>query len=76
MPKKHPGDILRDQIMVAEDLNMHDIVDRTGLPLIYVSGLMMGLETINVQTAQKLAYGTDTTAQFWLNAQKAYDEGD
>jgi HTH-type transcriptional regulator / antitoxin HigA len=67
-----PGILLR-RTMQEKGLYDTQLAERSGLTIMTVRNVLDGANRIDEATAERLAAGTGTSAQFWLNAQAQYD---
>jgi addiction module HigA family antidote len=71
-PAIHPGEILAEElaeIAVAPS----ELARQLRVPANRISQIMHGKRAITGDTALRLGHWFDTSAQFWLNLQSAYD---
>lgn len=68
-----PGEILREEFMVPLGLSGNVLADRIKVPANRINDIVRGRRVITADTALRLSRYFGTTAQFWLNAQIAYD---
>ena len=68
----HPGEILADEL---EELGMSaaQLARTLGVPANRISQIVAGKRAITADTALRLARYFGTSADFWMNLQKAYD---
>jgi addiction module HigA family antidote len=71
-PAARPGILLR-RTMQERGLYDTQLAERSGLTVMTVRNVLDGANRIDEPTAERLAAGTGTSAQFWLNAQAQYD---
>ncbi len=69
----HPGTVLLRQFMEPRNLHQKTVGYDTGMIQSQVSELVSGRRSFTVLTALRLARYFDTTPEFWLNLQQAYD---
>lgn len=68
----HPGEILRDEM---EELNLsaRQLASALHVPANRVTSVLNGQRAVTADTALRLARFFDTTPEFWMNLQSAYD---
>lgn len=68
----HPGEILKDEI---EELNMNasNLAKMLLVPPNRIIDIIKGKRSVTPDTALRLSRFFNTTAEFWLNLQIAYD---
>ncbi len=69
----HPGEILREEFLVPLGQTQMALADHIGVPLQRVNELVRGKRGVTPETAWLLAQALNTTPEFWLNLQAAYD---
>lgn len=69
----HPGEILREDVLVAMDLSANALARELRVPVTRISEILHGRRSITADTALRLARYLGTTAQYWLNLQASYD---
>jgi addiction module HigA family antidote len=73
LPPIHPGEILSEEFLTPLDLSMNRVAHDLRVPLTRVADIVHGRRAVSVDTALRLARYLGTTAEFWMNAQTAYD---
>jgi addiction module HigA family antidote len=73
LPPIHPGEILREEFMSPLKLSMNRLSRDLRLPLARISEIVNGKRGISASTALRLARYFNTSPQFWLNLQTAYE---
>jgi antitoxin HigA-1 len=68
-----PGEILRDEFLKAHGVTQDDFANAIGMSRITVNQLINGRRSITAETALRLAKALKTSAEFWLNLQRAVD---
>lgn len=71
--KTAPGEILREEFMVPLGLSGNELARHIKVPANRINDILRGRRNITADTALRLSRYFGTTAQFWLNAQIAYD---
>lgn len=69
----HPGEILAEEFMGPLDLSANQLAQAIGVPANRVSMIIAGTRAISADTALRLARAFQTTPEFWLNLQNAFD---
>lgn len=70
----HPGEILREELMVPLGLSEDALVGALDVPLEEISALLAETGPITSTLAHALAGYFKTSVQFWMNLQSAYDK--
>lgn len=73
LPAVHPGEILREDLMVPLGLSINGLARDLRVPVTRVSEIVNSRRSISADTALRLARYFGSTPQFWLNLQAAYD---
>ncbi len=71
-PAIHPGEILADELNEI-DVTPTELSRQIGVPPNRISQIIQGKRSITGDTALRLGHWFQTSAQFWLNLQMAYD---
>lgn len=69
----HPGEILREEFLVPLGQTQVGLAEHLGVPVQRINELVRGKRGVTPETAWLLAQALDTTPEFWLNLQAAYD---
>jgi addiction module HigA family antidote len=69
----HPGEILREEFLIPLGMSAHDLSIALHVPAPRVHDIARERRAVTPDTALRLARYFDTTAQFWLNLQSAFD---
>ena len=71
----HPGEILLEGFMKAPDspINANTLAKALEVPANRITAIIKGQRGITGDTAVRLAAFFNTTAEFWMNLQKAYE---
>lgn len=72
-PKIHPGEILREEFMAPLELTAYALAKHCGVPRTRIERVVREETPITADTALRLARYFNTSAQFWMNLQSAYD---
>jgi addiction module HigA family antidote len=69
----HPGVILRQEFLTPLSVSQVAFAAHLGVPVQRINELVRGKRGITPDTAWLLAQALDTTPEFWINLQTAYD---
>lgn len=71
----HPGEILREEFMKTSDspINANTLSKALEVPANRITAIIKGQRGITGDTAVRLGTFFNTTAEFWMNLQKAYE---
>ncbi len=68
----HPGEHLAEFLDELE-ITQYRLAKTIGVPEVRVSEIVRGRRAITADTALRIGRALDTTPDFWLNLQRAYD---
>ena len=68
-----PGEILREEFLVPLSMTQKRLADHLGCDVKVVNRIVNGRTSVSAGMALRLGATFRTTAEFWLNAQKAVD---
>lgn len=68
-----PGEILREEFLVPLGMTQKSLADHLGCDVKVVNRIVNGRTSVTAEMALRLGSTFRTTAEFWLNAQKAVD---
>jgi len=71
--KTHPGEVLREEFMEPLGIGVRPLSKALGVPHTRIIGLIQERRAVTADTALRLSRYFDTTPQFWMNLQSAYD---
>lgn len=71
--KTSPGEILHEEYLKPLELSANAFAKCIGVPANRVSGIINGTRSVTPDTALRLSRALNTTPEFWLNAQMAFD---
>jgi len=71
-PAIHPGEVLADELRELE-ITPTELSRQISVPPNRISQIIQGKRAITGDTALRLGHWFQTSAQFWLNLQSAYD---
>ncbi|WP_274627784.1 HigA family addiction module antitoxin [Arvimicrobium flavum] len=69
----HPGEFLREEYLVPLGLSAGALAKRLGLPRTRIERIAREEIGVTPDTALRLARFFDTTPEFWMNFQQAYE---
>ncbi|UNF39721.1 HigA family addiction module antitoxin [Bartonella krasnovii] len=69
----HPGEILREEYLKEYALSAYALAKALNVPRTRIERIVAENSPVTPDTVLRLAYFFDTTAEFWLNMQAAYD---
>lgn len=69
----HPGEILREEFLVPFEMSANALAMALHVPAPRINDIVRERRAVTPDTALRLARYFDTTAQFWLNLQSAFD---
>jgi addiction module HigA family antidote len=69
----HPGEILREEFLVPLGQTQVALAEHLGVPVQRINELVRGKRGVTPETAWLLAQALNTSPEFWLNLQSAYD---
>ena len=69
----HPGEILSREFLMPLGITQVSLAAHIGVPVQRVNELVRGKRGVTPETAWLLAQAFETTPDFWLNLQAAYD---
>ena len=69
----HPGEILREEFLAPLGMSANALALALHVPAPRVNDIVRERRAVTPDTALRLARYFDTTAEFWLNIQTAFD---
>lgn len=69
----HPGGILNEEFLKPLNLSQYRLSKEIGVPPRRINEIVLGKRSISADTALRLSYFFQNSAQFWLNLQNHYD---
>ena len=69
----HPGEILREEFLVPLGQTQVALAEHLGVPVQRINELVRGKRGVTPETAWLLSQALNTTPEFWLNLQSAFD---
>lgn len=73
LPPIHPGEILLEEYMKPLNLSQHRVARDLRVPVTRIADITNLKRGITSDTALRLALYFETTPEFWMNLQSAYD---
>ncbi len=68
-----PGEILAEEFLKPLGITQTALAKHIGVPVRRINEIVRERRAVTPETAQLLAAALGTTAEFWMNAQSAYD---
>ncbi|MEZ4846855.1 MAG: HigA family addiction module antitoxin [Bdellovibrionota bacterium] len=68
-----PGEILKEEFLVPMGITQKKLADHIGVDIKVINRIINAKCSVTADVAVRLAAALKTTAEFWLNAQKALD---
>ncbi|MDP2810902.1 MAG: HigA family addiction module antitoxin [Rhodocyclaceae bacterium] len=69
----HPGEVLREEFLSPLGMSANALAMALHVPAPRINDIVRERRAVTPDTALRLARYFDTTAQFWLNLQSAFD---
>jgi antitoxin HigA-1 len=69
----HPGDVLKELYLTPLNLSSIAVAQRLHVPRTRIERIVKGETAISADTAMRLAKFFGTTAEYWMNLQRAWD---
>lgn len=69
----HPGEVLREEFLAPLGMSANALAMALHVPAPRINDIVRERRSVTTDTALRLARYFDTTAQFWLNLQTAFD---
>ena len=69
----HPGEILSEEFLIPMGITQVALAKHVGVSPQRINELVRGKRGITPETAWLLSQALDTTPEFWINLQTAYD---
>ena len=70
----HPGTILREEILIPRDISPQELATALKVPKEQIKWVCEERADITPDLAARLALYFDSTAEFWMNLQRSYEE--
>jgi antitoxin HigA-1 len=74
LPPIHPGEILRERLLIPRDISPQELAAALKVPKEQIKWVCEERADITPDLAARLALYFDSTAEFWLNLQRSYEE--
>ncbi len=68
-----PGEILNEEFLIPLKMTQKELADHIGCDVKVINRIINERSSVTAEMALKLGAALKTTADFWLNAQKAID---
>lgn len=69
----HPGEVMAESYLQPLGMSAFALAKRLNVPRTRIERLVKGETSLSVDTAMRLSKFFDTTPEFWMNLQRAYD---
>jgi addiction module HigA family antidote len=69
----HPGEVLREEFLVPLGMSANRLAQAIEVPANRISELIAERRALTADTALRLARALDTSPEFWMNLQLAYE---
>ena len=69
----HPGEVLAELYLAPLGMSALALAKRLGVPRTRIERLVKGETALSVDTAMRLSKFFGTTAEFWIDLQRAHD---
>ncbi len=73
LPPIHPGEVLKEELMVPLGISINKLARELRVPPGRIGDIVNGRRGVSADTALRLARYFGTTPAFWMNLQAAYD---
>jgi antitoxin HigA-1 len=73
-PPIHPGEILREELLMPRNISPQELAKSLKLPKEQIQWVCEERADITVDLATRLAIYFNSTVKFWLNLQRSYEE--
>jgi len=71
--RTHPGEILRHEYLDPLEMSATALAQKLDVPANRITDIVRGRRDVTADTALRLAAHFETTPEFWMNLQTAYD---
>ena len=72
-PPTHPGEILLKEFLQPDNITQVELAEKMNVPVQRINTLINGKRACSAETALLLAGEFNTSPEFWMNLQTAYD---
>lgn len=69
----HPGEVLREDFLVPLSMSVNALAKSLKVPAPRINEIVLGRRGVSADTALRLARYFNSSPEFWLNLQAAYD---
>jgi addiction module HigA family antidote len=69
----HPGEVLREEFLEPLEMTPHALSLQLRVTSSRINEIVRETRPVSIDTALRLARFFDTTPEFWMNLQQAYD---
>jgi len=69
----HPGEVLLEEFLIPLEITQVKFAEHIGVSAQRINEIVRGKRSITPETAWLFAQALDTTPEFWINLQSAYD---
>ena len=69
----HPGEILREEFLAPLDMSANRLAQVLEVPANRITEIVGERRAITAETALRLSRAFDTTPEFWMNLQQAFE---
>ena len=69
----HPGEILREEFLAPLEMSANRLAQVLAVPANRITEIVGERRAVTAETALRLSRAFDTTPEFWLNLQQAYE---
>jgi addiction module HigA family antidote len=73
LPSIHPGEILLEEFLQPLAITPYRLAKSIGVPQTRIAAILAGKRAVTADTALRLARFFETSPEFWLNLQSAYE---
>ena len=73
LPNIHPGDVLLQEFLKPMGISQNRLARDIDVPVARINDIIHGRRGITADTALRLAYLLDTSAELWLGLQNDWD---
>ena len=74
--RTHPSQVLREKFLAPRHMDERALGDAIDLPVKQIREILRGSQAMTAGIASKLARYFETTPEFWLDLEAAYDLGE
>lgn len=69
----HPGEVLREEFLVPLDMSANKLAAALDVPANRITEIVAERRNLTADTALRLARFFETSPEFWMNLQQAYE---